>query len=233
MISEKLINRIRKENIDLHTSHQKMRYRKITSNAFTIDKFRETFSSFIIHCKKENYPFSFHLSEHGDKSMPTIQISTTQIPTGAYKIISKKDDNGLPYKARDPIIEEGGAIVATFFLDGRVSVFIYPRRSSVMRPAEDQLVIVNAADPREITDKLIESSLKKLLFYIRATTYITDGHTFSLKDRIRLSILRFNDVRFKYKLINSIRTMNNEWGKILFAAFIAWAITYISTSGPK
>ncbi len=223
---------IRKEKEKLYVSHENMRYRKITSNAFIIEKVRRIFRSFIVQCRNENYPFDFHIVEHGDKSMPTIQISASSYHTGAFKMVPAKDESGLPFTKTEPIIEEGGSIVVSFFLNGRISIFIYPRHSSVMKAAEDQLVIFNAIDPRDITDRLIDSALKKFLFYIRVTTYITDNHSFSIRDRLSLYMLRINDVRFKYKLIDSIRKMNNEWGKIFLAAFFTWLVTIITTA-PK
>jgi hypothetical protein len=181
--------------------------------------------------RESDYPFDLHVSELDHPCESIIQVTATRIPTGAIKrTITYREDFSEQY-IDQPIFEEGGVLVASKSISGHVAIIVHPRKSERLIPNEEQIILYERLDPTDVTNKLLEKSIRRYLLYIRSTSLCGHYDALSMSEKLTIVLMKIGDIRYRYMLSRSLLSMKNEWAKIIFVTIIGWAIGYNSSYG--
>lgn len=196
-----------------------VRYRRI--NWTVIEKtINQEFSLFVAICRKSNFPYIFKIAnyrEHNNEH--SIEIRCIKHPkTNLVKINSTDGEN--PH-----IFEKGGNLVASQGHQGLVLFMFKPFKTEKVDLNFKEILISQLIDPRKIDVKFLNNILKKYLLLIRYTS-LNGDQTFSLIERLKISLILIMDLRHKHNLMRSVISMQNEWSKLIVGALIGALITW-------
>lgn len=214
----------------LRRSTELLRYRRINWNVETNHRIRRAFEQLMVEARTQHYPFQLYVSQFDPPNEGVIQVTPGKSLTGVSKrtVTHSSDlDELITYT---PIIEEGGALVASQSISGHIAFIIHPRESERIKPQEKELFLYSQLDPTEVTDALIDKVIRTYLIYLRNTSLFGMHHTLSTKERIMMIYIKMADIRYKYKISRSLLSMNNEWAKLIMPILLGLIVGYFTGS---
>lgn len=222
---------LRAEKGVLERSHNLLRYRRINWQVETRYRVRQSFERLAQDARHNGYPFSLYVAELELPCEGIIQISASRMFTGAVKRTTTCAE-GFQGKTSDtPILEEGGALVASQSVSGHIAIIVHPRKSEKLKPGEEQIILYERLDPTDVTAELLEKAARRFLLYMRSTSLYGIHDGVSILEQAAIISMKVGDIRYKYKVSRSLLGMQNEWAKLIFAALTAWAVGYLTGLG--
>ncbi len=184
---------------------------------------------FIEQLEESKYPFRlFCRLGSTTENYETVQLTSFSNRIGVIERKNEITEQGAIKNSIKHYDESGACLVFSQSANGAISVMMYPYKSELHSRTEKNIILHHSLHPDDITEKLILSCIKAFLMYIRCTSIYGLGCKPSVTESAKLTWLTIKDIRHKSTLLNSVVKMNNEWGKLVVAAALAFLVGYVS-----
>lgn len=134
-----------------------------------------------------NFYFSTNAHEYEKHILSSQRINQAQITFGIttlpYHTLNSTDNS--KYKRG---IEKGASIVFSQFANGKISVFLYPQESELMKEKKEWLLLAWNRNPNHLTERKIEKYIMIYLKHIYATSIDSAFDCSNYIHRTKLSI---------------------------------------------
>lgn len=208
----------------INDNHCQLRYRRINWSVETRHKIISKFKIFNQMAIDQNFPFSFFIRTHGTKNEEVIQLEFQSQKIGVTRTSNKYLAMSYEDSNQTVLIEKGACLVASQTAWGTVCFIASPLKSEILEHKDKEFILFYDLDPRDVTDKLIESAIKKYLLIIRSSS-VRSNSNFSFADRLNLFLIEKTDVR---KTNEIIRENTSKVILFLFSKFAPPILTVVT-----
>ncbi|MEZ9874933.1 hypothetical protein FCV87_05055 [Vibrio breoganii] len=222
---------IDKEKRKISSGYISLRRRRINWSLHIRQKILDTCNQFSDKALKDSYPF--RLTCYSDSQNPnaeSIQYKVGINYTGIEHKETKISEDGSVQRSRKLIIEKDCALIFSQMPCGRVMVLLYPYKSEVHQRSEENIILHYALEPEKFTEKFINKTIEKCLFYARMSSVVGFAGGSNWRDYMKLNWYKFGDLRAKQARVKSMTSLRNEWWKIIVTIALTLTMTLIAQS---
>ncbi|RIH70680.1 hypothetical protein BJG01_05720 [Vibrio splendidus] len=219
---------IEKEKRKISRGYIALQRRRVNWSLFVRQVVLDTCNQFSVKARQGNYPF--RLTCYSDLQSPnaeSIQYKVGINYIGIERKETKVREDGSVQRSKKFVVEKDCALVFSQMPCGRVMVLLYPYKSEVHQRSEEDIILHYALEPEQLTEKFINKTIYKCLFYARMSSVVGFAGGSSLLDYTKLSWFKFWDLRAKQARIKSMTSLRNEWWKIVVTIALTLAATLI------
>ncbi|OCH17771.1 hypothetical protein A6E05_13590 [Aliivibrio sp. 1S165] len=141
---------------------------------------------------------------------------------------TKVRENGSVQRSRKLVLEKDCALVFSQMPCGRIMILLFPYKSEVHQRSEENIMLHYALEPEKLTEKFVNKTIEKCLFYARMSSVFGFADDSSIFDYIKLGWLKFRDLRAKQSRSKGITSLTSEWWKIIVTIALTLATTLIA-----
>ncbi|ELA6794693.1 hypothetical protein RB985_004711, partial [Vibrio alginolyticus] len=222
---------IEKEKRKISSGYIALKRRRVNWSLFVRQRVLDTCNHFSEKALEGSYPF--RLTCYSDLQNPnaeSIQYKVGINYTGIEHKETKVREDGSVHRSRKLIIEKDCALVFSQMPCGRVMILLYPYKSEVHQRSEENIILHYAIEPEKLTEKFINKTIEKCLFYARMSSVVGFAGGSNWRDYMRLSWYKFWDLRAKQARIKGITSLSSEWWKIIITIALTLATTMVVQS---
>lgn len=217
--------------IALHTAAQKLErsiklleYRRINW-AIAQDVISKEFQDFLEISKSVGLPFPFYVRHDDEPNENVFGIYCGRTYTGAVDRKLACPLSRSPY-SDSPVFETEGTLIASQDVEGFINFIVYPRKSDRLSPIKNELLILASVEPTKVTPQLIRWAIRRYLLLLQDSSVLGSADALTRREHLMVWWLYFRELRGRHELYRSMLSLKNEWGKIIVAALLAFAVGY-------
>ncbi|WP_141676928.1 MULTISPECIES: hypothetical protein [unclassified Aliivibrio] len=220
---------IEKERRKISRGYIELRRRRINWSLFVRQTILDTCNQFSEKAKNESYPFRLMCySDIENLNAESIEYKVGINYIGIEHKETKVRENGSVQRSRKLVLEKDCALVFSQMPCGRIMILLFPYKSEVHQRSEENIMLHYALEPEKLTEKFVNKTIEKCLFYARMSSVFGFADDSSIFDYIKLGWLKFRDLRAKQSRSKGITSLTSEWWKIIVTIALTLATTLIA-----
>ena len=222
------MNYIKIENKKLNKAAFDLAVRRINWRVAAKRKIINEFEKAELSSKESEYRFKiykqiFDINVNEEAVVLCAGYNFTGVVNKEIKVV-----NGNVKQKISSISENGCSLFISQAINGTIAITLNPYKSEKHSKNEENIILYFNLHPDDISEKLLKKCIKLFFIYARTSSIFGMQMNPSLGDSIRINYLIFKDIRNRRRLIKTFMTTANDWGKIIIAAALGYAVAIIT-----